>query len=75
LGIGSLVFALGKRLAGTLVNSIKASELLPPTYDRVDVTWFELNAIANAPDALGSDNCRTAPEERIKHNISACSAI
>ena len=36
----------GKRLAGALVNSLKAHESLPAAYDRVEAAWVELDAVS-----------------------------
>ena len=67
------VAKLGKRLSGFQKRRGQPSDLLEPASDQVHVERIKLHAVADAPDAVGGDEC-SAPNEWSRLNVAACAA-
>src|SRR5271163_2362589 len=57
--------AFVKRLAGSLMGGVAASEALPAQYDDIDIGRVEFEAVADAAAHFGGDQARAGAEKRI----------
>src|SRR6266446_5990488 len=55
--------------------SAPAGQRLPSPDDRIDIGGVKLQPVAAPASALGRDQCRTAAEKRIEHDVAAGRAI